>query len=102
MQTINLITVEEFESFKKEVIEDIKKFLEPHLRPRQWLRSKEVTKMLNISHGTLQTLRINRSIPWTKIGGIILYNAADINKLLEENLRPANEEFPLRRMRKPM
>lgn len=91
MQTIDLITVEEFEQFKKEVIQDIKKILEPHLRAKQWLRSKDVQKMLNISPGTLQNLRINRSIPWTKLGGIVYYPAADVQKLLEENLRRAED-----------
>jgi hypothetical protein len=41
--------------------------------------------VLNVSSGTLQTLRINGTLPYTKIGGIIFYDAEEIYKLLKEN-----------------
>jgi hypothetical protein len=40
---------------------------------------------LQISPGTLQNLRINGTLPYTKIGGIIYYDAAEIQKVMEEN-----------------
>jgi hypothetical protein len=42
--------------------------------------------MLGISHGTLQNLRINRSLPYTKLGGIMFYKYEDIEKILEAGL----------------
>lgn len=41
--------------------------------------------MLNISPGTLQNLRINGTLRFTKMGSIIYYKLEDINKILEEN-----------------
>ena len=48
----------------------------------QWLKSSEVRKLLKISPGTLQNLRINGTLQHTRIGGIIYYNYTDIEKLL--------------------
>ena len=53
---------------------------------KQWLKSSEVRKMLGISHGTLQNLRITRSLPYTKLGGIMFYKYEDIEKILEAGL----------------
>ena len=53
---------------------------------KQWLKSSEVRKMLGISHGTLQNLRITRSLPYTKLGGIMFYKSEDIEKILEAGL----------------
>lgn len=50
----------------------------------QWLRSSEVRKLLKISPGTLQNLRINGTINPNRIGGILYYKYADIVKLLEK------------------
>lgn len=41
--------------------------------------------MLAISPGTLQNLRINGTLPYTKVGGVIYYDADDINNMLTEN-----------------
>lgn len=47
-----------------------------------WLRSGEVKELLKISTGTLQNLRIKRTISYTRIGGTLYYNYKDIEKLL--------------------
>jgi hypothetical protein len=52
---------------------------------KQWLKSIEVRKLLNISSGTLQNLRVNGTVTYTKIGGILYYSNADLEKLLESN-----------------
>lgn len=49
---------------------------------KQWLKSYEVRKTLHISPGTLQTLRNNGTVPYTRIGGTIYYDLEDIKKLL--------------------
>ncbi|RAV99660.1 helix-turn-helix domain-containing protein [Pseudochryseolinea flava] len=79
-----LITIGDLESFRISLLEDLKSLMTPttsHAN-KQWLRSAEVRKMLGISHGTLQTLRINRTLPFTKIGGIVYYRYEDIDNLL--------------------
>ena len=51
--------------------------------PRAWLKSYEVRKLLGISAGTLQNLRVNGTLPYTKIGGLMYYRFEDIQKLME-------------------
>jgi hypothetical protein len=40
--------------------------------------------MLKIAPGTLQNLRVNGTIHYTKIGGILYYKQEDIQRLREE------------------
>lgn len=74
-------------ALKIELIEEIKDLLKgrQNLSQKPWLKSADVRRMLSISDGTLQTLRINGTIPYTKIGGVIYYAYDDIVKLMEEN-----------------
>ncbi len=82
-----IITVEDLQAFKTELINDIKDLLkELKGQPnKKWLKSYEVRKLLNISPGTLQNLRINGTLPYTKIGGVIYYDYADIQNMLHTN-----------------
>lgn len=52
---------------------------------KKWLKSTEVRKLLRISAGTLQNLRVNGTLSYTKVGGIIFYSYDEIQKVLEEN-----------------
>ncbi|MCL9770503.1 helix-turn-helix domain-containing protein [Flavobacterium sp. HXWNR69] len=52
--------------------------------PKSWLKSAEVREILRISPGTLQNLRINGTLKYKRIGGIIYYNYEDIVKMLEK------------------
>jgi len=82
-----IITTEDLLEFKIDLLLEIKKLLqssESH-SIKKWLKSKEVTKLLNISPGTLQNLRINGTLTYTKIGGTIYYDNTDIEKLLTTN-----------------
>ncbi|MGG7035739.1 MAG: helix-turn-helix domain-containing protein [Flavobacterium sp.] len=53
-------------------------------KPTQWLKSTEVRKLLKISPGTLQNLRVNGTLSFKRIGGIIYYKYEDIEKMLEK------------------
>jgi hypothetical protein len=79
-----LITVKDLEEFRTKLLMDIKMMLEGHLNKttKRWLKSYEVRKMLGISPGTLQTLRNNGKIPFTKMGGLTYYDAAEIDRIL--------------------
>ena len=50
----------------------------------QWLKSAEVRKLLKISPGTLQNLRVNGTLNYKRIGGIIYYKYEDIAKMLNQ------------------
>jgi hypothetical protein len=81
-----IITKEDLDQFKKELLAEFKILLSgnsPDKVQEQWLRSSQVRKMLNVSRGTLQNLRIQQNLPFTKIGSLIYYKRKDIDKLME-------------------
>ena len=79
-----LITIEDLAAFKDDLLQEIKKLLSNNSgsTEKKFLRSSEVKKMLGISTGTLQNLRVNGKLPYRKIGGIMFYEQKDIIKLL--------------------
>src|SRR5258706_12746459 len=81
----NLPTVDDLQNLKTELIDEIKKLLgQRHVTPaRKWLKSHEVRRLLMLSPGTLANLRVNGTLPYTKIGGLILYDYDDIQKMIE-------------------
>jgi hypothetical protein len=80
-----IITLEDLEQFRVRLLQDMKLLFQPTQNTtKQWLRSSELRKMLGISHGTLQNLRITGVLPYRKIGGIMFYNYEDILRLLEK------------------
>jgi hypothetical protein len=83
----SIITTEDLLEFKIDLLEEIKKIIQSQTttQTKKWLKSTEVRKLLNISPGTLQNLRINGTLAYTKIGGTIYYANQDIDKLLENN-----------------
>jgi hypothetical protein len=88
MTAFNIITKEDLEQFKIELFAELKQMgIGPAMeKPKTWLKSVEVRKLLNISTGTLQNLRINGTLPYTRMGSILYYKQADIDKILNENL----------------
>lgn len=50
-----------------------------------WLRSSQVRDLLNISDSTLQTFRINGTIPAYKLDNMWLYKYDEIISVLEAN-----------------
>lgn len=88
--TVNeLITKEDLKAFKAELLEEMRNMLQPvRAESKQWIKSQEVRRLLGISPGTLQNLRVNGTLSYTKIGGILYYKQEDISKLLEGNEKP--------------
>jgi hypothetical protein len=80
---------EDLQHFRTQLLEDLKAMFgaSPSLVKKEWLKSSEVRKMLGVSHGTLQNLRVNGSLPCSKVGGIISYKYDDLIKLLEDSRR---------------
>ena len=50
-----------------------------------WLDNQDVMLYLHISPRTLQTLRSNGTMPFSRIGNKIYYRRADIQHLLDNN-----------------
>ena len=83
---VELITREDLREFKNELLHELKQIMQPGQgQSKKWLKSSEVRKMLNISPGTLQNLRINGTLRFTRIGSIMYYKLEDLNKVLEGN-----------------
>lgn len=84
---VEILTTDDLYEFKMELLEEIKKLVESQKKeePKKYLKSSEVMELLSISPGTLQNLRINGTLPFSKIGGIILYEEKEIERVLEEN-----------------
>jgi hypothetical protein len=82
-----IITTEDLHEFKVELLDDFKRLLKEHggHPAKKWLKSPEVRKLLDISPGTLQNLRINGTLPYTKMGGVMYYDYEDIQKVMLEN-----------------
>ena len=69
-----IITIEDLQKFRLQLLEDLKALVQqPNPSQKEWLKSSEVRKMLGISHGTLQNLRIKGALPYQKLGGIMFY-----------------------------
>lgn len=83
-----VITPEDLVEFKEDLLNNIKKMIgnNSEVAQKKWLKSHEVRTLLGVSTGTLQNLRINGTLPYTKIGGVIYYDYDLIMNMLEENM----------------
>ncbi|MFS4493918.1 helix-turn-helix domain-containing protein [Maribacter sp. 4G9] len=83
----NIITTEDLEEFRIKLLNEIKELLVSSGRVGvdHWIKSGQVMSKLEISPGTLQNFRINGTIPFSKLGGIIYYDVEKINEILENN-----------------
>ncbi len=87
-----ILTVDDLTEFKRQLLFEIKTLLKEHggQPSKKWLKSRDVRKLLDISPGTLQSLRVKGTLPYTRIGGVIYHDSADIQKMLEPKKRQQN------------
>jgi hypothetical protein len=80
-----IITTDDLREFKMELLDEIRQLFKEHNGEpsKKWLKSYEVRKILNISPGMLQNLRLNGTLPYTKIVGVMYYDYADIQEMLQ-------------------
>lgn len=86
-----IITKEDLENFKEEIFKEMKTLLE-QLNIVQlekdldqvFLRSHSVESMLKLSPSKLQNLRLNGTIPFFKLKGVIFYNKKDVIEALNK------------------
>jgi len=83
----HILTAEDLEEFRKSLLEEIKEMLLQYnkITIDRWVKSNIVMTKLRISPGTLQNFRINETIPYSKLGGIIYYDEEEINEILLKN-----------------
>ncbi|SFU78038.1 Helix-turn-helix domain-containing protein [Pustulibacterium marinum] len=82
-----IITTDELREFKLELLEAFKELLaqQGDVQQKRWMKSKEVRDLLGISPGTLQNLRVNGTLPFSKVGGVLYYQYQDVMQVLEQN-----------------
>ena len=89
---LEIITKNDLLQLKNEIVDEVRKLAKGgEQSKKKWIRTKEVCSMLNCSPGTVQNLRTNGSIEYTKIGGSLYYSMESIDKIMEANKRNAIE-----------
>ena len=89
-----IITKEDLQEFGDKLIDRLLTVLgKTTEEPRKFLKSYQVKNLLKISNNTLQTLRDNGTIPFSKIGGILYYNYEDIMKVLKGEVKSKRITF---------
>jgi len=80
-----VLTPDDLRVFKQEILDEIKHLInEERPTSKKWLKSSQVRKMLSVSSGTLNALRADGVIPFSRVGGSIYYDYSDIIKLMKE------------------
>ncbi len=89
-----IVTTFDLVEFKEVLLKDLVRIIADNYSstPKKWLKSFEVRKLLGISPGTLQNLRTTGILPYTKVGGMMFYEYADIQKMLNDN-KATMEQF---------
>src|SRR5215471_17789959 len=82
-----LITAEHLIEFKSELLSEFEQLFKSYSTQTQkrWLKAHQVRKLLNISIGTLQSLKSSGVLPYSKIGGVHFFDYEDIQRILQEN-----------------
>ncbi|MHA7831278.1 MAG: helix-turn-helix domain-containing protein [Flagellimonas sp.] len=82
-----IITTEDLMEFKEDLLEEFKQLLVEHTdaKPKNWLRSSDIRRRFEISPGTLHSLRSRNIIPSYKVGGLLFYDAEEIDQIILDN-----------------
>ncbi len=88
---VELVTKEDLQAFRLELIGDIKGLLTAQNLTRNssnqlvnGYKTKDVRKILGCSVNKLVSIRVARKLRWKKIGGTVYYNREDVRRLLED------------------
>lgn len=87
---MNLATREDLELWKNELVQEVKDLIKGQIpQPVKWVKSPKAREILGCSSGTLQNLRQNGTLEFSKIGGTLYYSMESITKTLESNKQNA-------------
>ncbi|WP_412468808.1 helix-turn-helix domain-containing protein [Pedobacter sp. KLB.chiD] len=84
------VTKDDLRELRILIINDIEKLIDEKFadktekEPQEWLRSKSVRQILNISPATLQNLRISGKLGFKKIMGSYYYKTVDMQKMFTD------------------
>jgi len=81
------VTKDDLRQFSLIIIDEIRK-LKPEIKKDddvEWLKSRAAKKLLSMSAGSLQNLRIAGQVRFKKVLGSYYYNKADLMKLFTGN-----------------
>jgi hypothetical protein len=81
---MDLITRADLEKFRMDLLADLRSMISeiPNPARKPWLKGAEVRKLLSISDGSLQNLRVTGKLKSSKIGGIHYYRYEDIERMM--------------------
>ena len=80
-----IITKDDLETFRRSLLNDIQNlFANNKPESKEWLRCAEVRKLLKVSTGTVQNLRISGKLKSRKIGGMHFYKLSEIESMLND------------------
>ena len=82
MTTI-LLSKEDLDIFKKEIILEMKNLLNARNSLPEVLKSNQVKKILQCSDGKLDALRRSGTLPYTNLDGTYYYKYSDVKQLFE-------------------
>ncbi len=91
-----ILTTDDLREFKVELFQEMEKWLtfrsESTKMTKKFLKSSEVIDLLGISANALNSLRINRVIPYTKVGGTIFFDWEDIELVMKKNKKLSRQK----------
>lgn len=77
-----LVTKQDLEDLKKVLLQALER-QNTSEQPKEWLRSKEVKKLMHISDGTLMNMRVKKLLNPSKVAGVYYYKLSEIQALLD-------------------
>jgi hypothetical protein len=82
-----VITTDDLREFKMELLQELESFIKRLAQKptKRWLKSPQVKDLMGISAGTLANLRVNGTLKFSKVGGIILYDYDHIVQVIEDH-----------------
>ncbi len=78
----NILTVEDLKKFERNLYNYINESIQPR---REYISKEETLELLNCSSRTLDELRINRKVTYTKVGRSYQYKHSSLIQYLEDN-----------------
>ncbi|RYE55756.1 MAG: DNA-binding protein [Sphingobacteriales bacterium] len=78
-----IITKDDLEIFRQALLHDIKVLMQSLEKDNEeWLRCSDVRKLLKISTGTIQNLRISGKLKSNRVGSIHFYKRSDVEAMI--------------------
>ncbi len=84
---VELVTKNDLDNLRDTLLKELRSLVGVRTDTKKYLKSSEVRELLGCSAGTLQNLRVNGTLEYTKIGGTIYYASASVDEVFEKNKR---------------